>query len=248
MVKRLIFLLLPILYIALSGCKRENLDDCFTNSGEVIIKERPTAYFDRVRLNDNINLVIKEGDQFKIQIEGGKNLLDAVKTETVDSVLSISNTMKCNWVRDYDHEITVYITSPSLWSIYYEGSGDVRTDGNINMEHLELNVWGGAGSINLDLDCNTLNLGLHYGTTDFHVKGNSSMMTIYANSYGPFFCEEMNSNIVYIKNSGTNDCYIHVNHILEAELSSIGNIYYSGNPSDLKCNETGSGRLIKLSE
>lgn len=245
MLKRSLYLLLFV-FIASTACKRENLDDCFTNAGAVVIKDRSSNYFDRINLNDNINLVIREGDEFKIQVEGGKNLLQSVKTEIADSVLSISNTMKCNWVRDYDNELTVYVTSPPLWSIRYEGSGDITTDGNVTMNHLVINAWGGAGKIDLDLNCNTLDLGLHYGTTDFHAKGTSSMMTIYANSYGPFYCEDMNSNIVYIKNNGTNDCYIHANHILEAEITSVGNIYYSGNPPDLKCNETSTGRLIKI--
>lgn len=246
MLKQSIYLLPLILLFTLIACKRENLNDCFTNAGNVVIKDRSSVYFDRINLNDNINLVIREGDEFKIQVEGGENLLQSVKTEIIDSVLTISNTMKCNWVRDYDNELIVYVTSPSLWSIRYEGSGDILTDGTITIDHLEINAWGGAGKIDLDLNCNTLGLGLHYGTADFHASGTSSIFTIYANSYGPFYCEDMNSNIVYIKNNGTNDCYIHANHILEAEINSVGNIYYSGNPPDLKCNETSTGRLIRI--
>lgn len=232
--------------LTLLGCKRDNINDCFTNAGAVIEEGRPVTYFEEVDLYDNVNLVIEQGTDFSIRIKGGENLLSAITTEISDSVLTIHNTMECNWVRDYENEITVYITSPFLKSIRYESSGDVDTDGVLTIEELELNAWGGSGSINLDVDCNILNLGLHYGTVDFHVTGRAITTTIYANSFGPFYCGELNSNIVFIRNSGTNNCYIHANHILGAEITSVGNIYYTGNPYDLSFSCTGTGQLIKL--
>ncbi len=237
---------LILVFILLVGCNRENLDDCFTNSGAVIIESRSAAYFESISLYDNINLVLQQGSDFSIKIEGGEKLLTAVTTEINDSILVIHNTMKCNWVRDYENEITVYITSPVLKSIRYESSGDITTQGILAYDELELNAWGGSGSISLNVDCNILYLGLHYGTVDFNVIGRAVTTTIYANSFGPFYCEELNSNIVFIRNSGTNDCYIHANHILGAEITSVGNIYYSGEPYDISYTCTGTGQLIKI--
>lgn len=241
---RLYFII--IILIALTSCKRDKLDDCFTNAGEVVEESRTAAYFETINMYDNVNLVMEPGTDFTIRIKGGENLLSAITTDISDSVLNIHNTMKCNWVRNYENEITVYITSPSLKSIRYESSGDLSTKGLLTIDELEINAWGGSGSINLDVDCNILNLGLHYGTVDFNVTGRAVTTTIYANSFGPFYCEQLNSNIVFIRNSGTNDCYIHANHILGAEITSVGNIYYSGNPYDLNYNCTGTGQLIKL--
>lgn len=235
-----------IAIITLAGCKGDNLDDCFSNTGDVVVESRSAVYFETVNLYDNINLVIEPGTDYSIRIEGGENLLSAITTDVNDSVLIIHNTMKCNWIRDYENEITVYITSPGLKSIRYESSGDVRTKEILTLEELEINVWGGSGSIIMDVDCIKLNLGLHYGTVDFNISGSAVTTTIYANSYGPFYCEQLNSNIVFIRNSGTNDCYIHANHILGAEITSVGNIYYTGNPYSLSCNATGAGKLIKL--
>lgn len=235
-----------IILIALTSCKRDNLNDCFTNAGEVVEESRSATYFETVNMYDNVNLVIEQGTDFTIRIKGGENLLSAITTDISDSVLNIHNTMKCNWVRNYENEITVYITSPSLKSIRYESSGDLSTQGLLTIDELEINAWGGSGSINLEVECNILNLGLHYGTVDFNVTGRAVTTTIYANSFGPFYCEQLNSNIVFIRNSGTNDCYIHANHILGAEITSVGNIYYSGTPYDLNYNCTGTGQLIKL--
>lgn len=236
---------LTVIYL-ITSCKKEKLDDCFTSAGELVSVERPASYFHSISMNDNVNLIVRSGDNFTIEAEGGKNLLDAIGTEIKDSILVISNSLSCNWIRDYDNPLNVIVTSPALKNIRYESSGDITSEGLIKIDELSISVWGGGGSINLDLDCNDLNLGLHYGTVDFNVRGKSKMTTIYANSYGPFNCNQLDSDIVYIRNQGTNNCYIHANHILEAVITSIGSIYYTGDPYDLKCDDTGEGEFIKL--
>ena len=70
-------LLISVL-ILLVGCNRENIDDCFTNSGKVVTESRSAVYFERVSLYDNINLVLQQGTEFSIKVEGGENLLSAV--------------------------------------------------------------------------------------------------------------------------------------------------------------------------
>lgn len=237
---------LAIMMVFTVSCKRENLDDCYTNTGEVTTETRQATYFKKIELYDNVNLVIEPGDGHSLRVEAGKNILSSIKTEIVDSVLVITNTMKCNWVRNYNHEMTVYVSSNNLNSIRYEGSGDITTAETYEFDSLEINVWGGAGSVNMDVKCNRIDLGLHYGTVDFNVTGTSQMTTIYSNSYGPFHCGGLKSDIVYIRSNSTNDCYVNAKYILGAEITSIGNIYYSGDPYELNCNISGSGKLIKI--
>jgi hypothetical protein len=236
-----------ILTIALvTSCKKENLDDCFTTPGNQITEERPVSYFHAISMYENVNLIISQGDHFSIEVSGAENLVKSVGTVIKDSVLVITNDLSCNWARSYKHKLDVHITSPALKSIRYESSGDISTSGLVQIDTLEINVWGGGGSVNINVDCNRLNMGLHYGTVDFKVTGKSKMTTIYANSYGPFFCGSLDSDIVYIRNQGTNNCYVHANHILEAEITNIGSIYYTGNPFELKCIDNGEGEFVKL--
>ncbi|HOI87291.1 MAG TPA: head GIN domain-containing protein [Lentimicrobium sp.] len=239
-------LVLTLLVVLLASCKPEQLDDCFTSTGSLTTEERSPGFYNRISLNDNVNLVLVAGNQPKLKVEAGKNLLKAIKTIVSDSTLEIRNTMKCNWVRNYKKEITVYATAPALKEIRYESSGDVSTTGQLAVDSLEFNIWGGSGTIELDLNTENLKLALHYGTTDLHVKGKSIITTIFANSYGPFYCNELISNIVYIRNSGTNNCYVYARHILEVEITSVGSIYYAGDPFQLKSYISGSGKLIRM--
>lgn len=232
--------------VIFTTCSKDNVDDCFRNAGEIITEERLSSYFKEIYLYNNVNLILESGDKFKIRIEGGENLISSIHTSIDDSILTITNTMKCNWVRSYKHEINAIITCPPLEHIRYDGSGDIITRDRITSDNLEIAVWGGGGSVKADLDCQNLKLSLHYGTVDFNVSGKSVITTIYANSYGPFDCRNLSSNIVFLKNSGTNDCYIHVNHVLAGEITSVGNVYYSGSPYEIDFRSSGKGQLIKL--
>lgn len=238
------FLLFTFYFI--TACTREQLDDCFTSTGPQITADRPVSAFNSIELYDNVNLVLLPGTEPELRVEGGRNILDAVKTEISDSTLIIHNTMTCNWVRNFNKELTVYVTVPGLYQIRYEGSGDISTQSQLTFDSLQVNVWGGAGSFKLDLNVTNLKLALHYGTVDFNIKGTALITTIFANSYGPFYCSDLMSNIVYIRNSGTNNCYVHARDILEVEITSVGDIYYSGDPYDIKSNITGSGKFVKI--
>lgn len=230
------------------SCSREQPDDCFTNTGPQITESRPSESFTTIELYDNVNLVLIPGTTYDLKVEAGKNIIDAVTTVVENNKLVIHNTMSCNWVRNFNKEITVYVTAPALFEIRYEGSGDITTQSQLTFDSLQFSVWGGAGTFNLDLNVIKLNLAMHYGTVDYHVKGRSLITTVFANSYGPFYCNELISNIVYIRNSGSNNCYVHAVHVLEAEITSVGDIYYSGNPYEVKSNITGSGKLVKVSQ
>ncbi|MCB9015150.1 MAG: DUF2807 domain-containing protein [Lentimicrobiaceae bacterium] len=244
--KLLIFIIsLTFITFNFTSCTGESLDDCYTSTGPQITEERPCEAFKKIELYNNVNLILIPGNEYQIRVEAGKHIIDAIKTEIKDSTLTIKNTLKCNWVRNYEKELTVYATIPRLEEIRYEGSGDINTQGQLTLDSLKVNIWGGSGSFNFDVNINKLNLAMHYGTVDFQVKGMALITSIYANSYGPFLCSNLISNIVYIRNNGSNNCYVHARHILEVTITSVGDIYYSGNPYQISADITGSGKLIK---
>ncbi|PKP04172.1 MAG: hypothetical protein CVU14_00780 [Bacteroidetes bacterium HGW-Bacteroidetes-9] len=229
-----------------TSCTSEHVDDCFSNTGVQITETRTVAGFNKIELYDNVNLVLLPGASTEIEVEAGKNIVNAIKTEISDSALVIRNTMECNWVRNFDREITVFVFANDLKELRYEGSGDISSNGQISSDSLKVNVWGGSGSFDLDLNIDKLSLAQHYGTVDLHVRGRSSITTIFSNSYGPFYCSNLISDITYIRNNSSNNCYVYAKYILEVEIRSVGNIYYSGDPPDIKSDITGSGKLIKV--
>jgi hypothetical protein len=86
------------------------------------------------------------------------------------------------------------------------------------------------------------------GTVDFKLQGICDESNIYAGDYGLFDCRDLKTGYTYIKNYGTNDCYVRAIHQLHATIGSIGNIYYMTNPAPLLIVKTppGTDQIIPL--
>lgn len=237
-----LFYLLPIALIGLSGCNKSG--DCFTNTGAVIKEERRVGDFDSIDVRNYVNLILSQDSINKVVVEAGQNIISGITTEVINNQLFIDNTLKCNWLRSYSKPTNVYISVKNLKKIYYLSSGNVTSTNILKSDVLKLDVWGGCGSIDLDLDINQGFFILHLGTVDITLHGNCSICSIYQGDFGIFHCKEMKTGYNYTTNKGSNDCYINVYQYLDATIGSIGNIYYMGNPDSVKTKIYGAGQLI----
>ncbi len=237
--------IITIIAFTFFSCKKD-VGDCFTNTGKIITENRTSEDFNLISLNNNVNLILTQDSVNTVMVEAGKNIISSIKTEFVNGHLNIKNTSSCNWLRSYAKNINVYVSVKRLDSLKYKSSGNVSCTNTIKNDSISIDVWGGAGTIELDLDMRIARLNIHYGTVDMIFHGSSSVTYIYAASYGPFHCEDLYSGNVYINNRGTNDCYVRAKKVLEATIENIGNIYYYGNPEVVSSNITGEGELIKM--
>lgn len=241
-------LLMISLAAFLTSCSKNNAFDLFQSSGPIVKEHRDlSGFFDKISLFNNVNLVLSQGPNTSITVEGGNNLLSGITTEiSKDSTLTIRNLNKYNWVRSYDKAITVYLQINKLRKIRYESSADISTIDTIRLDSLWIEAWGGSGTITMDVNCGTLWVIQQYGSMDFIIRGKSSVTTLYAGSYGPMHCQNLTSDDTFITSDGTNDCYVNANIWIDAHINSLGNIYYTGNPGKATKTGTGSGKLIHI--
>jgi hypothetical protein len=234
--------------LLLGSCGKDNVFDLFKNAGPIVKEQRDVSgFFDKVSINNNVNLVLTQGQNTSITVEAGKNLLSEITTEIgTDSMLTIRNLNNYNWVRSYDKKITVYLQFKKIWLIRYETSGDITNTDTIRQDSLRIEALGGSGTIRMTIDCGTTWFKLQYGSMDFDISGHSGVTYISSSSYGPFHCLGLESYYTFIGNSGTNDCYVNAIERIDANISSQGNIYYSGDPAVVNSAITGTGQLVHL--
>lgn len=238
----LFWILIPVCGFFVS-CQKGDPTDCFKSTGEDIFENRSTSFFNKIELEDNVNLVLTQSDNYSVGVHGGKNVLKKVKTDIVDGVLTIKNNNSCNWMRSFKREITVYANVSLLNEIDYKGSGDIRSTNTITGDSLTLNIWEGAGQVDLDVDMNRNHIYFHIGTANIRYKGYSHISYITASSFGPVHAEELRTVFTYINNEGSNNCYVHTGLRLEATIKNIGDIYYKGTP-EISLVDQGEGQLI----
>lgn len=246
MLKSLTSLLLIATSLFLVSCEKGDFFDFAKRAGKTVTIIRPIdENFTQINLNDDVNLVITQGTAYNIKLEGGKNLLPGIETSISDSILTIRNNNTYNWLRSYNDKITAYVTLPHLLELRYNATSTVTNTDTIREDSLTVISIGGSGYINLTIRTGISKLYTTNGSVDMNIKGKTGLNFIFLGAYGAFHCLDLKSPFLYIRNAGTNDCYVNVLHHLEYEINGLGNIYYQGNPPEISGKVTSSGKLIK---
>ncbi len=245
MQKRHIYFIILLIAVLLSACSKSP-GDCFTKTGNTVSDVRDLSAFTAIMMLDNVDVELIEGLDPKVEVIAGTNLIDKIKTEVIDSVLIISNVASCNFVRSYSQPLVAKVYFQKLDSIEYRSVGDLTCLSKIvNTDSFQINIYEGAGLIQLELQTAVSRLNFHYGTANLEVSGFSQVNYIYQASYGPINASDLITTYNYLENKSTNNTYVQANVGLGVTISSIGNVYYRGNPT-ISLSKNGSGELIPL--
>ncbi len=240
------YLFLIALSFLLASCQKDQLFGFAKSIGKTVTIDRPVdANFTKIFLNDDVNLVITQGNAYSIKLEGGENLLPGITTTFSDSTLTIRNNNTFNWLRSYDYKITAYVTLPHIFVLEYKATSTVTNTDTLREDSLTVTSTGGSGYIDLVIKTGVSKLSITSGSADMKISGTTGLNFIYSGSYGPFKCLGLKSDFLYMENASTNDCYVNVKSHLEYKISGLGNIYYTGNPPEISGSTTDAGRLIK---
>jgi len=244
---KIIFRAFLVLIVVLlhHSCKKTDPTDCFKSTGEDITETRNSGVFNKIVLYDNVNLYLTQAATNTIEVTAGKKVMKKINTSISGGKLIIENNNTCNWVRSFNREVDVFVSVQNLTEIEYRGSGDIISTNTLEGDSLVLNIWEGAGKVDLDINMQRNYIYFHIGTADVYYKGFTHLSYITAASFGPVDAREMSTVYTYMENKGSNNCYVKTTLHLGATISSIGNIYYKGDP-DINLNDYGDGELIKL--
>lgn len=229
-----------------SSCNKSTGFDCFKSTGSIKKVERAIPYFHSIQLNDNINIYLVQSDQIKLELEAGKNLMNQIVTEvTEDSILVIGNNNTCNWVRSYDKPINVYLSFKELRNFEYRSVGDVTNSDTLRADSLQIDIYEGAGNIELTLRTIVCEVNLHYGTANVILNGRSNANIFYQLGAGKIDASNLLAGNVYLRNWSSNDMLIWATNFLSVEIKGLGNVYYKGTPG-IQSSLIGEGQLIPI--
>ena len=235
--------------ILLSTCNDKNANDCFQTAGTIIRKEFNLAPFEKIIINERIELFIQKSSEQKIIVETGTNLLSDIKLTVENNQLEISDNNDCNFFRKYG--ITkVYLSVSNITHIRNSSTFPVHSIGILNFESLEL--------VSEDYLSDYLNSG------DFHLKVKSRYLKIIANGTSNHkikgFTDNLNINFagsnprfegsdLLVKNAtlfarSTNDILLKVSEKVTGNLYSTGNVILLQKPALIDLKEHFTGKVI----
>lgn len=239
-----------ILSLLVFACNSEDANDCFQTSGDIIQVEIDVASFDRILVNRDIELVIKEAPDFKVTLETGENLINDVQVEVIGDRLVLTDNNTCNYVRDFG--ITkVFVEAPNLTEVRSSTQYDILSDGVLNYDNLELysdDFFAPDSFTNGDfrLQVNSEELRILVNNISFqYISGEVNKLTIiYPAGSGRFEGEDLIAQDVQINHRGSNDIIVNPQQSLTGIIRGTGNVISVNEPPIVDVEIIYTGDLI----
>ncbi|MCC6370206.1 MAG: DUF2807 domain-containing protein [Bacteroidia bacterium] len=243
--KKLLYFNLALLLLS---CNKGNRFDCFKSNGADITDTRMNGRFDSIEVRDKFEVTISTGNEYKIEVTAGKNVIDHISTEIVNGQLIISNKSKCNFVRGYKRKLKIHLTTPKLKRICNNSVGPITLDSDFKQDTLTIRAES-SGDTYINGTFKTVYSSSH-GNGDIYLSGTARELLIYSN--GTNFTRAENFTVrdhIYISTYSLGDSYFNLEglYLFEYYIWDEGSIYYKGNPINIHNlgDGSGKGKLVK---
>ena len=251
--KKVILLMVALLAIAsLATAQQKDNDDHNYNhndgwggkkvvgQGSTVKEARDVKDFTGLQSAIGADVYLKQTPNFKVTIEGQKNILDLLKTELKNGTLKIS--FEKGYSIHYKQALKVYIEAPNFEFLGMSGSGNVVSENVLSSDKLKIDI-SGSGDFNLaDLSVKTLSLNIS-GSGDVKMGGTAESVDLRISGSGDVKAANLKTQKAICNVSGSGNISCNVKETLEAYVSGSGDIRYSGSPASVKTRVTGSGDI-----
>lgn len=233
-----LFLIVTILF---SACKKENRCDCFKRTGSVIIETREISGFDKIYVEDNLNVFLTQDSIFSVKVEAGENIAPLIKTEVRNGTLYIKNDNRCNWTRSYDKPFNVYITMPVITYVTSDGTGNIKGLNTIKRDTIDVQI---KNSGNIELSLTSLKINSHmHGSGDVTLSGTTYEHACDIGGTGYLYCTNLKTRYTFVHTFTTGICYVNCSGYLICIIDRIGDVYCYGHPATVAKTLNSSGKL-----
>ena len=237
--------------VLLLSCNAENAPDCFQNAGDLQRVEVQLPGFSDITVFENLNLVLKQGDIQKVELESGEFLLNDISAQVEGDRLVLRNGNGCNLFRDYGLS-TVYVTAPNIAEIRSSTGLLVSSEGVLNYPNLTL-----ISESFLDPDAETTD-----GSFDLEVANESVRVVVNGISYikltgeterlsmtiaagdSRIEAEDLRAVNVSFNHRGSNDILVNPQEQISGIIRGYGDVVSFNRPETIDVEELFEGRLI----
>ena len=246
MLKKYILFSIIISYLfLLFSCQKSQ--DCLQRPGEIDSIEYELDAFNVIDIYNHFNVYIKQDTVEKIVVVGNKNIINLFSFDVVDSCLTIVDNNICNFTRTYDIKKDIYIHTKNLKNVFISGTSKIYSIDTLKFNRLLFRVYSKVSYIDITTEGTYLFLSLWNCTGDYYLHGNGTYLHILSHGTSYIHAFDYDAKFCNITQKSTGDIFISVSTMITAKINEIGNIYYKGEPSEIKIFEnTSTGEIIKV--
>lgn len=236
--------------LSLWSCDKENAWDCIQQSGFIIQEEIDVPQFNNIVVNRDVQLFISVGNEHRVTIESGENLLNDISAEVINNALILRDNNTCNLVREYG--ITkILVQAPDISEIRNSSQYMVTGQGLITYDDITLisedfNVEGSfnVGDFQMTIDSDRLTI-VSNNLSSYFIDGNVTNLNVgFFSGAGRFEGRDLMATNVNIFHRGSNDIIVNPQQQLTGELRSTGNLISVNQPPTVEVDVYYTGELI----
>ena len=211
-------------------------------SGKVASENRSISNFSNLQLSGSFDVKIKQATTPSLTLVADDNLLQWIETKKEGNNLILK--WKDNTNIHTSNSVKIEISAPTPNEINISGSGNVKSDGQLeNTNNLKLDI---SGSGNLDLNVKTPSLSVSIaGSGKATLHGETRDLDIAIAGSGDYLGENLKSENATIAITGSGSAKLYASKNLNASITGSGDIWYAGKPT-IQQQIVGNGSLKAL--
>lgn len=210
-------------------------------NGDEVTKTRSVGDFDKIAISGHFKVTLEKRKEGAITLKGESNIIEKLETTVNDGVLKVKFKKGLNFKSHKTVSLT--IGYQDIESVSLSGSGEVVCDDLITAKDLDLSL-SGSGNIKANVAATNLDASIS-GSGNMSLSGKTANFSCGISGSGNMNTQKLTALIVNAKISGSGNVKINAVNEINAKTSGSGNIIYSGNPTIIKANSSGSGSIQK---
>ncbi len=218
-----------------------------SNEGQESERIENYEYFSKLTFYDIFEAELRTDTAFSIKLISHEKYIENIIITIDSGEISFRDENFARWMPDYPRP-RVYLSFPRLDNkILVNSPVKLTSADTLKTDRLTLVLLGKTGEYDL-----TMNVGYFQVVTGsdnfghYYFRGYAKTTNIWPRGSCQIDASSLSSQECNVYNNSIGDCFINVSHKIKARLNTAGNVYYSGNPSEIIINEeSGSGKLIR---
>jgi hypothetical protein len=229
------------LTITLGSCQHF-LGKRVRGNGNIKTEDRSVGSFKNVEISATAKILLSQGDQHSVKVEGDENLLPYVEVNQDGDKIIIRD--RPGFVLRPTGDLRIYITSPVFSEIDASGASDIVSQNKIsNPEELSMRL-SGAGDVKMEVDAPRFTFTMS-GAGSIYLKGQTKDVELHMSGAGSAHFYDLLAENVQVNISGVGSAEVYGSVKIQAQISGAGSISYKGNASDVSKQVSGIGSINK---
>jgi len=194
-------------------------------SGQLMTEERVESDFNSVHISTAGEVKVTFGTKQEVLVTADDNIIQYITTKVSNGklIIGIENDVSLS-----NFKLIVEVTMTDLEELSTSSAGSIIGQNKFKADRVRL-FSSSAGSIWLDLEAGELNSNLS-SAGSLILSGAVTNHQAVLSSAGSLFAFDLNTKNTTITLSSAGNAEVYVTNRLDATLSSVGSLFYKGNP------------------